>query len=272
MFLWWLGICQYVVHKYQDKFSKIFFKQRVQKTNIIVGVATPLWVKCEDETHTPKSGNLESSGTPENSKLEFRGQNTSHWCVLYTIGKVLKCKRPKWPCMNHLDICNSSYGQKKGRESNWQFDSRPLKVRNRLKSDVCRRSVTWRWKDLKGNYNIALDLIPIGGLSKKLWMPKVLGVQTGTVSGLLFGSPGEKCHSDVASMESHSDVASMESHSDVASMESCKKYYKGEGGGFPWVRAVVSQASPSCPWLVPTSKGCRMSSNQLVVGFGCMIK
>jgi hypothetical protein len=41
-------------------------------------VATPLWVKCEDETHTPKSGNLESSETPENSELKFRGQNTLH--------------------------------------------------------------------------------------------------------------------------------------------------------------------------------------------------
>jgi hypothetical protein len=41
-------------------------------------VATPLSVKCEDETDTPKSGNLESSGTPKNSELEFRGQNTSH--------------------------------------------------------------------------------------------------------------------------------------------------------------------------------------------------
>jgi hypothetical protein len=45
-------------------------------------------VKCEDETHTPKSGNLESSGTPENLEFECRGQNTSHWGVLYTIGKV----------------------------------------------------------------------------------------------------------------------------------------------------------------------------------------
>jgi hypothetical protein len=25
--------------------------------------------------------------------------------------------------MTHLDICNTSYGKKKGRESNWQFDS-----------------------------------------------------------------------------------------------------------------------------------------------------
>jgi hypothetical protein len=138
--------------------------------------ATPLWVKCEDETHTPKSGNLESSGTPKNSELEFRGQNTLHWGVIYTIGKVLKCRCPKWPRMSHLDIFSSSYGQKKGRESNWQFDSRALKVGNRPKSDVCRRSATWSWKALKESYKIALNLIPIWGLSKKLWMPKVLGV------------------------------------------------------------------------------------------------
>jgi hypothetical protein len=40
-------------------------------------VATPLWSKCEDETHTPKSGNLESFGTSATSKLHNRGQNTS---------------------------------------------------------------------------------------------------------------------------------------------------------------------------------------------------
>jgi len=40
-------------------------------------VATPLWAKCEDETHTPKSGDLESSGTPTISELNNRRQNTS---------------------------------------------------------------------------------------------------------------------------------------------------------------------------------------------------
>jgi hypothetical protein len=39
-------------------------------------VATPLWAKCEDEIHTPKSGNLESFGTPATSELDNRGQNT----------------------------------------------------------------------------------------------------------------------------------------------------------------------------------------------------
>jgi hypothetical protein len=30
--------------------------------------------------------------------------------------------------MSHLDICSTRYRKKKGRESNWQFDSQPLKV------------------------------------------------------------------------------------------------------------------------------------------------
>jgi hypothetical protein len=64
---------------------------------VVMCVATPLWVKCEDETHTPKSGKLESSETPKSSEFDCKGQNTSHWGVLYVIGKVLKCRCPKWP-------------------------------------------------------------------------------------------------------------------------------------------------------------------------------
>ncbi len=131
-------------------------------------VATPLWAKCEDETHTPISGNLESSGTPENLELDFRGQNTLHWDVLYTNGKVLKCRCPKWPRMNHLDICSPSYGQKKGRESNWQFDSRPLKVRNRPLPNVGRRSAIKHQKALEKSYNFDLDLTLIGDRSEEI--------------------------------------------------------------------------------------------------------
>jgi len=49
----------------------------------------------------------------------------------------------------------------------------------------------------------------------------------GTLLGLHFGSPNKMCHSD------------------VASATSCREYYKGEGGGFPRVRAVVSLVCPS---------------------------
>jgi hypothetical protein len=101
-----------------------------------ISVATPLWAKCEGEAHIPKSGKLEYSETPKNSEFDCRGQNTSHWGVLDVIGKVLKFRCPKWLNMSHLDICSLSYGQKKGRESNWQFDSRPLKVENQPFPDV----------------------------------------------------------------------------------------------------------------------------------------
>jgi hypothetical protein len=167
----------------------------------LVRVATPPWGKCEEETHTPKSGNWESSETPATLEVDNRRQYTSLWSVLYTVGKVLKCRCPKWPRMSHLDIYSPSYVQKKGRESNWQFDSRPPKVGNRPDADVCRRIATWRCKALNESYKIASDLIPFGGLSKKLWMPKVPGVQPGTILGLLLGSPGKKCHLDVASVE-----------------------------------------------------------------------
>ncbi len=43
----------------------------------------------------------------------------------------------------------------------------------------------------------------------------------GTISGLHFGSPNKMCHLDVASATSR------------------REYYKGEGGGFPRVWAVV---------------------------------
>ncbi len=83
-----------------------------------------------------KSGDLESSVTPECLELDSKAQNTSHWDVLGVIGKVLKRRYRKWPRIGHLDICRPSYGQKKGRESNWQFDSRPLKVGNRYLPDL----------------------------------------------------------------------------------------------------------------------------------------
>jgi hypothetical protein len=57
------------------------------------------------------------------------------------------------------------------------------------------------------------------------------GTPTGIVSGLQLGSPGKK------------------NHLDVASVESCKEYYMGEGGGFSWISAVVSQVSQVSPRL-----------------------
>jgi hypothetical protein len=60
-----------------------------------------------------------------------------------------------------LDICPPSYGQKKGQESNWQFDSRPLKVGNRPLPEVRIESAIRRWKDLNKGYKFGLNLVAI---------------------------------------------------------------------------------------------------------------
>jgi len=62
-------------------------------------------------------------------------------------------------------------------------------------------------------------------------MFKIPRVQPRTISRLLLGSPGKMCHSDVAPTGSY------------------KEYYMGEGGGFPRIRAVVSQVCQSARGL-----------------------
>jgi hypothetical protein len=92
------------------------------------------------------------------------------------------------------------------------------------------------WKALDEGYNFALDFISIEGLHTKLWGPKVARVPILGISKLPNGSPETKCHLDVGLMERH------------------KVYYKGEGGGFPQVRAVVSLVSLSLPMTHPSTK------------------
>jgi hypothetical protein len=54
-------------------------------------------------------------------------------------------------------------------------------------------------------------------------------------------------------------------HLDVGFMERHWVYYKGEGGGFPQVWAMVSLVSPSCPWFVLTPKMFQLCTNHLVL-------
>jgi hypothetical protein len=73
-----------------------------------------------------------------------------------------------------------------------------------------------------------------------------MGVPTWAISGLPLGSPEIK------------------SHLDVGPVERCRVYYKGEGGGFPQVRAVVSLVCLYCPWWVLTPKMFQLHTNHLV--------
>ncbi len=63
------------------------------------------------------------------------------------------------------------------------------------------------------------------------------GVQTGTISRFLLGSPRIK------------------NHSNVGAAERCREYYMGEGGGFPQVWAVMSLVGPEWPVAYFSTKG-----------------
>jgi len=189
---------------------------------------------------------MESRWTPETLESDCRGQNSMARGVLYIIEKLLERRCLKWARLAHLNIWNTSYGQKKGRESNCQFDSRPQKVGNRPLPDVRFESATRRWKALDKSYNFASDRIAIRGLLAKLWGSKVSRVPFGAISGLPLGSPEKNSHLDVASVASH------------------RVYCKGEGGGFPQVRAVVSLVCPCCPWLVLPPRVLQLCTNHFV--------
>jgi hypothetical protein len=112
---------------------------------------------------------------------------------------------------------------------------------------ACRQRATYCWKNLNKGYNFSWNLIAIGGLHAKLWAPKVAGIQVVGISGLPLGNPKTKRPFG------------------CGPVESCKVYYKGVGGGFPQVRAMVSFVNPSCPWLVLAPKVFQLCTNHLVL-------
>jgi hypothetical protein len=161
----------------------------------------------------------------------------------------LEHKCLKWACMTNLDTSSTSYGQKKGRESNWQFDSRPLNVKNHPNFLRCKWRATYRWKSLDEGYNFALDLISIEGLNTKLWAPRVARVLTLGISGLPPGNLGTKWHLGASPVAKHII------------------YYKGEGDGFPQVWAMMNLMSTCLPVVHPCTKVLQLCINQLVVWF-----
>jgi len=179
---------------------------------------------------------LESWWTAKSLKGDCRDQNSLDWKVHYITGKILERRCLKRACITHLDTSYINYGQKKGRESNCQFDSRPLKVKNRLNFLTCRWHAKYYWKVLDKGYNFFSNLTSIWDLHTKLWASKVAGIPISGISGLSFESPEIKCHLAVSPMARH------------------KVYYKGEGGGFPQVRAMVNLVNPNLSMAHPCIK------------------
>ncbi len=102
-------------------------------------------------------------------------------------------------------------------------------------------------KSFRQGYNFALDFISIRSLHAKLHALKVAGISVVGILGLPLGNLKTKCHLDVGFVEKH------------------KVYYKGEGGGFPQVRAVVNLVSSNYPWFILAPKVFQLCTNHFVL-------
>jgi len=69
-----------------------------------------------------------------------------------------------------------------------------------------------------------------------------------------YGAPKLRECPMVRFQDSHAGVPGEKSHLDVGLVERSTVYYKGEGDGFPQVRAVVSLVCPCCSWFVLAPK------------------
>jgi hypothetical protein len=87
--------------------------------------------------------------------------------------KVLKLRCSKGLHIFHLDLICMSYDQKKGWESNWEFEYRPQILRKQGLNEVWLRYVIHHWKDLFEDYKI----LP-SHFQKETWLEKNMSDQS----------------------------------------------------------------------------------------------
>jgi hypothetical protein len=177
-------------------------------------------------------------------KNNLKGQNSLDWRVIYTIENLLKHRCLKWVFMKYLNAYNTSYIEKKDRESKCQFDFRPVKVRNCPELHACRWLATYCWKYFDKGYNFA----SIKSLHKKLWTSKVMGVLILGISRLLTWKSRKEWHLGVAPVANH------------------REYSKGGKWWFPQIQGMMSLVSP-CMFVVHLCIILQLWTNQLVVWF-----
>jgi hypothetical protein len=134
--------------------------------------------------HTPKITPTLGVGVLVDFRI-FRGRLQGSKLI---IGKILECSCPKWAHMTHLDIWNTSYGQKKGPGQNG----------------------IWMWASWRGTKYIIMGKVMVSPKSKLWWVlwirvcpwlvlaPKVLQLCTNQLVVWFCADPCEwlsVCHS-----------------------------------------------------------------------------
>jgi len=92
-----------------------------------------------------------------------------------TIRKVLKRRCLRCPHIVHLNLIFMNYDQKKKRESNWKFDSRPQIPWKKRSNEVRLGQTIQHWKDIFKGYTISPSNFQNKFDLKNIWTSKILG-------------------------------------------------------------------------------------------------
>ncbi len=160
-------------------------------------VATLILWECEGEDSHSRNGSLGVHQDSQPFRNNFRGQNTLHWGVLYIIEKLLKCRCLKWVRMTHLDICNTSYDKKKGRESVWLSTTKNQESTwTPCVQVACNTLLESSWQKLQ----LCFRLHPNRRFERRVIISQSCGSPNLDNLGTPLGSPETKSHSDVGLM------------------------------------------------------------------------
>jgi hypothetical protein len=196
--------------------------------------------KCEGmKAHTPKGTSTLGVGVPVDSWM-FRewlpgSKHNGLRSSLY-YWKVMEHKCLKWAHMKPFGHLKHKLWPKEGlgvKLSIWLPTAKSQEsTRFPYVQVACDIPLKRSWRGLQLCFKHHLNRRS----SRKVMRPQSCGNPNFGNFGIPTGRPGTKCHLDVGLMEKH------------------KLYYKGEGGGFPQVQAVVSLVNPNLPVVHPNTK------------------
>jgi hypothetical protein len=209
-------------------------------------IATPLWPSVRMKLTLPKLGSSSPPGLPKTQSF-IAGVKTPH------IGVFLVSLKRSW----NLDVQNGLA---------WAIWTSIAHVMGKRRATRSREST--RSRCALGKCNMALESSQ-GELPD--WFRSRPNRRSGREVMMVqsLGSPnwdsfGTSLWEGVPRQKDKKPPASPIHYSLRCSTAPTPKVVASPEPGPWWVKWVQGR-----PWLVPTPKGCKMSSNQLVVGFGC---
>jgi hypothetical protein len=192
------------------------------------------------KTHTPKWTPILGVRVLVDSRIfKERLQRSKHFALrtFYIIGKLWKCRCLKWARMTHLTFATQVMAKRKvgSQTGSLTPDHKKLGIDS---IPVCAGGV---WHTIGKLLTRATTFLETSSWSE-VW------TRNYSPTKLWESKPWQFRNSPLG-------VSGQKNHLDVGLTKKRIEYYMGEGGGFPWVRAMMNLVSLRSPMACPNTEG-----------------